>query len=116
MLSKLNKLSKSLRMWQWVSLGIIFSTTLYFVAPQQLGLLLLKATYITIAIAIGYWADRIIFYYARPHKMEAEAWREVIGHTVKDERIESAYRAYSLAMLRRAIVVGAVVLAFCLGL
>lgn len=106
----------SFRMWQWVLLGIICTAGLYFVAPQQLGILLLKATYITIAIAIGYYADRVIFYYARPHNMANDAWVETTTHTYKTQRCEAAYRAYAIAMLRRAIIVGAVVIAFCLGL
>lgn len=104
------------RMWQWVLLGAICTAGLYIVAPQQLGVLLLKATYITVALAVGYYADRVIFYYARPHKMAKDAWIETSTHTFKSERCEAAYRAYTFAMLRRAIVVGAVVIAFCLGL
>ncbi len=112
----MSKLQKKFRMWQWVALAIICVAVLIFIAPQQLGVLLLKATYITTGLAVGYYADRVIFYYARPHEMAAQSWREKIGHTVKNERIESAYRAYSMAMIRRAIIVGSVVIAFALGL
>ncbi len=107
---------KSFRMWQWVVLAIIFIVAIFFVAPQQLGILLLKATYITIALAVGYYADRIMFYYARPHELHKDAWVETGTHTFKSERCEAAYRAYSLAMIRRAIIVAAVVIAFALGL
>lgn len=110
------KLQQKFRMWQWVALAIAFTAALYFIAPQQLGVLLLKATYITIALAIGYYADRVMFYYARPHEMLNAAWVETTTHTHKSERCEAAYRAYSLAMIRRAIVVAAVVIAFALGL
>lgn len=110
------KLQHKIRMWQWIVLGFFLTAVLYFVAPQQLGILLLKATYICIAIAIGYYADRVMFYYARPHKMAQDAWIETSTHTFKSERCEAAYRAYALSMLRRAIVVAAVVIAFALGL
>ncbi len=107
---------KKFRMWQWVALAVAFTGALVFVAPHQLGVLLLKATYITIALAVGYYADRIMFYYARPHELHKDAWVETTTHTFKSERCEAAYRAYSLAMIRRAIVVAAVVIAFALGL
>ncbi|PIE46395.1 MAG: hypothetical protein CSA44_00090 [Gammaproteobacteria bacterium] len=112
----LSKLSKKIRMWQWMVIAAVGIGVIYIVAPQQLGILLLKATYITIAIAIGYYADRVIFYYARPHKMREDAWVQTSTHTFKSERCEAAYRAYSAAMIRRAIIVSAVVIAFALGL
>ncbi len=110
------KLQKNFRLYQWVILAVALTIALAFIAPEQLGILVLKATYVSTALVIGYWADRIIFYYARPHDLGKEAWREIRGHVVKDQRVESAYRAYSLSMLRRAIIVAAVVIAFALGL
>ncbi len=112
----MSKLQKKFRMWQWAVLAVVGVATLFFIAPQQIGILLLKTTYITSALAIGYYADRVIFYYARPHQMRNDAWIETSTHTFKSERCEAAWRAYSLAMIRRAIVVAAVVIAFALGL
>lgn len=112
----MKQLQKTVRMWQWAILAAVSVSALGWLFPEQLGVLLLKSAYITTALTIGYYADRVLFYYARPHELKNEAWRETTTHTYKSERIESAWRAFYFAMIRRAVIVGAVTIAFALGL
>lgn len=107
---------KKIRMWQWIGISAGFIGALALVAPEQIGVLALKSTLISIAAVTGYYIDRCLFPYARPHIAREEAWRETSAHTFKDERIESAYRAYHANMIRRAIVVAGTMIAFALGL
>ncbi len=104
-----------IRLWQWLAIATGLTVIIALIAPQQIAILLLKATNVTAAIFIGYWADRIIFDYARPNELLKEAKRDGTS-AAKQAQIECAYHAYALAMLRRAIIVSAVVIAFALGL
>ena len=47
------KLQEKVRMWQSIFVAIVCLGALYFIAPQQLGILLLKTTYISMGLAIG---------------------------------------------------------------
>lgn len=83
----------------WYAISAVLLVVLAFIARQQIGLLLLKTIYISIALALGYYADRTIFAAYRPFEMQ------------KQEPL-----VFAAAMLRRALVVSAVVLAFAIGL
>ena len=83
----------------WYVISAVLLVVLAFIARQQIGLLLLKTIYISIALALGYYADRTIFAAYRPFEMQ------------KQEPL-----VFAAAMLRRALVVSAVVLAFAIGL
>lgn len=111
-----NLLSK-LRMWQWALVAIATAVGLYFLAPEQIGLLLLKTSYITIALVIGYYADRVLFPYCRPHIAKKSVWVEVgYGHNGKIEEHIELTNIYIASMIRRAIVVAAVVIGFAIAL
>lgn len=84
-----------LRMVLWPAAAIVLLVILN--RPEQLDVLLYKGAMITVAAWVGYWIDRHLFYYARPH-------------TVSDDA------GFTQAALRRAIVVSAVILAFAIGL
>lgn len=68
-------------------------------APQQLPVLLFKLTLVLLAVWLGYWVDRALFPYARPHE---EQQRDV--------------ELFKASMMRRAVIVVGVVLAVSLGL
>lgn len=89
------------------------------VSPQQLPVVLYKAALITLAGVLGYWLDRAFFPYARPDSYLSKDWRlgtlEPEGDA--DYPIALGYHeSFRTAQLRRAIVVGAVVLAAAVGL
>lgn len=84
------------RMWKtWLAtaalLGIVF-----WANDSQIGVALKKAGLLTLGAALGYALDRALFPYARPHKI-------VAGEIM------------CAAMLRRAIIVAAAVLAIALA-
>lgn len=71
---------------------------LYAIRPEQLQVVLYKASLVTFAVVIGYWADRALFTVeSRPH--ECIGGIHIVG-----------------AWLRRAVIVGAIVLGMTLGL
>lgn len=65
-------------------------------AAQQIGVILYKATIIATSGYGGYWIDRVVFPYARPHEVDNEF--------------------FSAAMIRRAVIVAATILAGALAL
>lgn len=82
-------------------------------------MVLYKAALIALAAVLGYWLDRALFPYARPDGYLQRDWRygtdEPEGDV--DYPVVQAYiRVYTAAMLRRAIVVGCVVLGIAAGL
>ena len=87
-----------LRMAEWLLISVLLLLAIASIAPQQLGVSLYKLSLITTAACVGYWIDRSLFPYARPD----------------DVRLTDANER-AAAMLRRAIIVGAVVLGACLG-
>lgn len=87
---------KPMRMWQWIVLTVVLLAAIAWTAPQQLPVMLYKVAQVTLFAVLGYWIDRTVFYYSRPDKvmLAQQGW----------------------AWLRRAIVIGCVVLAGALGL
>ena len=82
----------------WYAISAVLLVVLAIIARQQIGLLLLKTIYISIALALGYYADRTIFAAYRPFEMRLEPI------------------VFAAVMIRRALLVSAVVLAFAIGL
>jgi hypothetical protein len=72
-----------------------------FVSAHQLPVVLYKLALVTLACVLGYWVDRALFPYDRPHTY-AETGEDLLPR--------------GLAMLRRALIVLACVLGLTLGL
>lgn len=49
----------------------------FFIAKQQIGVLVFKACLMTLASVIGYWIDRTLFPYSRPGDLVADPPRQV---------------------------------------
>lgn len=94
-----------LRMFEWFVVSLVLLIAIWFTAPQQLGVSLYKLSLITTAAWIGYWIDRSLFPYARPDQVE--------GDSALDSRAGNILA--SASMIRRAIIVGAAMLAASLG-
>lgn len=86
--------SSRMSMWFYISIGLMVIVTL--LAPQKLGMLIYKVNLITIAAWLGYWIDRLTFYYARPDQVP--------------EALQAA------ANIRRAVIMAACILAMAIGL
>ena len=104
----------------FIVLAVLLLAVIAMVSPVQLPVVLYKAALIALAAVIGYWLDRALFPYARPDSFLWRDWRmgtdEPEGDV--DYPVASAdyMAAYCAAQLRRAIVVGCVVLGVAAGL
>lgn len=94
------------RMAGWLVVAALLTVAGLALAPQQLPVSLYKLSLVTTSAVLGYWLDRGLFPYARP-----DALLDIEGgssrHTIS--------LLMSAAMLRRAIVVAATMLAVGLG-
>lgn len=88
---------KNLRMVDWFAINIIMVGAVYFLAPQQIPVLVFKACQVSMMGWIGYWFDRRIAPNSRPGNLELET-------------IERA-----AAMIRRALIIAAAMIAGSLG-
>ena len=103
----------------WLVLAVLLLVALAIVAPPQLPVVLYKAALIALAAVIGYWLDRALFPYARPDGYLVRDWRfgtEEPEGDVDYPVVQGYIRVFTAAMLRRAIVVGCVVLGVAAGL
>lgn len=78
-------------------LAIVLLVVIFFLSPQQMPVILYKLALVTLAAVLGYWLDRHIFPYARPHASEG-------------------LFEQGIPMLRRALIVGAAMIAFAIAL
>jgi hypothetical protein len=82
-----------LRSSPWLLLAIPPLIVVVVIAPWQLGVLAWTLAKQAIAVTLGYWADRTVFPYARPHEHPDNPWFQI----------------------RRALIVAATMLAVGLG-
>ena len=107
------------RLSGWLLITLALAGAVLAIAPQQLPVSLYKLSLVTLAGVIGYWLDRSLFPYARP-----DVFMELAGIEVDDdadcavlhhEPDTSLRQLMGMAMLRRAIIVAATMLAMGLG-
>ncbi len=119
-------LSKHIPIWLraprnilWLAVAVLLLAVIAVVSPVQLPVVLYKAALIALAAVLGYWLDRALFPYARPDGYLKKDWRfgtqEPEGDA--DYPVCAAYsREFCVAQIRRAVIVGAVVLGLAMGL
>ncbi len=103
----------------WLLLAALLLVAIAIVAPAQLPVVLYKAALVALAAVLGYWLDRALFPYARPDGYLQIDWR----HGTDEPEFEADYpvapgchREFCVSQVRRAVIVGCVVLAMALGL
>lgn len=89
------------RLFIWIILSLVLIAAIAFISPQQLPVVLYKVALVSLAVVLGYWLDRALFPYDRPHTY-AETGEDLMPR--------------GIAMLRRALIVLACVLGLTLGL
>ena len=94
------------RMFGWLVLAVLLTALTYTLAPQQLPLSVYKLSLVATAAVAGYWIDRALFPYARPDML--------LDITEGADHMTLVVLMAS-AMLRRAFIVGAAMLAVGLG-
>ena len=120
MFQKILKKLGNLR-WTWAAiLAAFFLAALCLLSPQQLPVIAYKVCLLLLAGVAGYWLDRWTAPYTRPEGYLTHEWREHSGvwpDNKADFAIVAGYRrVFCAAMLRRAIILGAAMLAVGLGL
>jgi hypothetical protein len=103
----------------WLALALVLLALIAITSPAQLPVVLYKASLIALAAVLGYWLDRALFPYARPDGYLARDWRRGTNEPTGDADfpVVSAYMpAFCHAMIRRAIIVAAVIIGVALGL
>jgi hypothetical protein len=103
----------------WLVIAAILLVAIALTAPIQLPVVLYKLSLISLAAVVGYWIDRSLFPYSRPDGYLYRNWRygtdEPEGDV--DYPIVSAYQlVFAIALIRRAMIVGAVMIGVALGL
>jgi len=109
------------RLSLWLVISVLLLVVVALLYPQQLGVSLYKLSLVSMAGVIGYWLDRALFPYARPDGYLAHGPKN--RHNPHPGDIEDAdYRinagypvVFAAAMLRRALIVAAAMLAIGLG-
>lgn len=129
------------RMSDWLIVALVLALVVWLMAPQQLPVSIYKLSLVSMAAVAGYWIDRSLFPYARPdgqlarELLEAQlpapvALDEALLKDLPPEPIDcgtddacalaEAVDCTSVhlligAMLRRALIVSAAMLAVSLG-
>jgi hypothetical protein len=62
-----------------LAFGLVASVIVFLLNPAKLGLMLWGCARLAVYAYIGYWIDRVLFKYARPHTLdgiaEGTAWK-----------------------------------------
>ena len=112
------------RLFFWLLLTVCLLLAIAHFNPEQLPVVLYKACLVTGGVVLGYWLDRSLFHYARPHQLFENA------NLLADQDLDLASKAdrvamegsrairlnASLATLRRTVIILACVLGLTLGL
>lgn len=126
---------KSPRLLGWLIATALLFVVIALLAPQQLPVSLYKLSLVTTAGVVGYWLDRSLFPYARPDALmglvatdDVETLAALHHDSDDPDTLEHALEVeaefdptwpgqlvFGLAMLRRAVIVAAAMLAMGLG-
>lgn len=107
------QLIDKLRALPWLLLALIATGVVALLAPHQLGVLVWSLSKLAFGAYLGYWIDRTIYPYARPHDLFLMANR-LASRDLNNGARHMRHMA-SLATLRRAAVMAAAILALGLG-
>ncbi|MDO5290222.1 MAG: putative holin [Pseudomonadota bacterium] len=113
-------------MTDWLIVALALAALVWLMAPQQLPVSVYKLSLLTMAAVAGYWIDRSLFPYARPDSFLADEPLQDEPPRPQAEcgtddvctlavASDASPRLMAAAMLRRAIIVAAAMLAVGLG-
>lgn len=98
--------------WMLITIGLLLAIAI--IQPQQLSVVLYKSALVTLGGVIGYWIDRRLFPYARPHRA-LDQQRSAAQAGDEEVAISQGFFA-AFSMLRRSVIVLACILGLTLGL
>jgi len=101
----------------WIVITLALTLAVGLLAPHQLGVTLYKISLVSLAAVLGYWIDRSVFPYARPHYplMIPQAEKDEPSPYVHPHHTPEGCQYDEVATLRRAILMAAVIIAIALG-
>lgn len=92
-------------------IAVILLLSIGFIAPIKLPVVLYKLSLVVLGVVVGYWLDRTLFPYARPHQHF-----DAISDPNKDQNLFWFCILAATSGIRRALIVIACVLGLTLGL
>ena len=108
------------RLRNWIILAVLLLVVIAFVSPAQLSVTIYKLSLVSIAVVLGYHLDRALFPYASPGSYLRHDWKiqaSYLGHDKPEYPIVAGCElVFAAVLLRRAVIVLAVVLGVTLGL
>jgi hypothetical protein len=91
-----------LHIWPWLFLALVFTCIIAFVAPYQIGVLVWSLSKLSLGAYLGYWVDRSVFHYCRPHAL-------------LDHANAVLPAVFAASLIRRSLIIAAAILALGLG-
>lgn len=110
------------RLLSWLISALVLLAIIAFVSPQQLPVVLYKLSLVSVAAIIGYHLDRALFPYSSPGSYLKNKWVKGLKLEPRDENApeypvcDGYTSVFALVVLRRAFIVGAVIVGVTLGL
>lgn len=107
------------RLFSWLLAAVALIAALAIISPQQLPIALYKLCLISLAGVVAYWFDRALFPYARPDSYLEVHWQDGTSEPLfdADYRVVPGYQlVFAVAMVRRALVVLAIIVGVALGM
>lgn len=129
----INKLSQ-VRLLKWYVVAIFLLSVITLLSPQQLPVVMYKLALVLLSAVIGYHLDRALFPYASPGSYLYQDWRsqgknyytklyvkegedEIPTKYAAEYPVLDEYRTlFAVVLIRRALIVSAVILGITLGL
>lgn len=117
---KLLQKAQKRRLLFWLLGAIALLAIIAILAPQQLPITIYKLSLVLLAAVIGYHLDRALFPYASPGSYLQYDWKKD-GPNDDDGAVEypvvKGYEhIFAIVLIRRALIVTAVILGVTLGL
>lgn len=113
------------RLYGWVVVTTLLFVGLYFISPEQAQVVYYKFALVIAAAFLAYWIDRIVFPYSRPDGYLKKFWQDkpptheitAVQRGEVDHEVVAGYeQVFAIAMIRRAIILIAVILGATLGM
>ena len=111
------------RLLSWVVSALCLMAIIGVLSPAQLPVVLYKLALVSVAAIIGYHLDRALFPYASPGGYLKDKWQKRETKLPNRDGTKPEYpvcdgylNVFAIVVLRRALIVGAVILGVTLGL
>lgn len=108
------------RLLGWWFAAIALLVVIAILSPQQVGVVLYKLSLVCLAVVLGYTLDRGLFPYASPGSYLCHDWKNAKPYEGEDKPeypvVQGYQRIFAAVIIRRALIVLAVVLGMTLGL